>query len=463
MQITENYFKSILADLIDENPIACRGVLAISEVEFTEEIPTLAMTLSERPRLCVNLDFANKHCKTEEHLKAVIIHEFLHVLLGHTEKFKRVTRSLSIALDAVINSIIHRTLGSSYSGMMSSFYRDSKGVMRLLRPVTKRDKSKNQTGEPHFVELWSAVYDGKFVVDDLLDIAEQVKNGITNGDANRGETVSEVTGEENCGADHKDCKEIFLGNHDPASEQGELPETLEKKLQETLASMNGGGIWRNPRDHGVGRKAYPTGSSAKSMETRHWETTAIKALKECITPDRHSVRTKTVDQQSSLPVLNEGDRRGFMRSLWSPLLPEIVWSNKKNMPEGTTQIYLDVSGSMNREMERLVSLIWKLRRFIREPFWAFSDSVEQAVIKGGRLETNTSGGTSMNCVLRHIAETRPGKAVVITDGYIEKCSRSLLKQLNAQQMYAIVSRDGSPAELKRARIPYVQLERFHND
>ena len=62
MQMTKKYFKTILAELIDENPVACRGVLRISELDFTIEVPTLAVTLSARPVLKVNLDFIAKNC-----------------------------------------------------------------------------------------------------------------------------------------------------------------------------------------------------------------------------------------------------------------------------------------------------------------------------------------------------------------------------------------------------------------
>ena len=57
MQITERHFNSILLELIDENPIASRGILRVSEVEFTKEVPTLGITLTGKPKLCVNIDF----------------------------------------------------------------------------------------------------------------------------------------------------------------------------------------------------------------------------------------------------------------------------------------------------------------------------------------------------------------------------------------------------------------------
>ena len=106
--MNEKRFHATIQELIDENPFAIRAVLKILEVEFTDTVPTLAVTTDSRPRLLVNLSFLNEHCHTEKQSKAVIIHEFLHVLLRHTEEKKRLTPARHLALDAVINAIIHR-------------------------------------------------------------------------------------------------------------------------------------------------------------------------------------------------------------------------------------------------------------------------------------------------------------------------------------------------------------------
>lgn len=80
-----DHFLALYRELIDENPFAVRAVLRILEVTFTDSIPTLAVSCEAQPRFLVNPDFVATHCKTESHVKAVIVHEFLHVLLRHTE------------------------------------------------------------------------------------------------------------------------------------------------------------------------------------------------------------------------------------------------------------------------------------------------------------------------------------------------------------------------------------------
>jgi hypothetical protein len=112
---------------------------------------------------------------------------------------------------------------------------------------------------------------------------------------------------------------------------------------------------------------------------------------------------------------------------------------------------------MNAEMGLVIGLLNRLRRFIRMPFWAFSNQVCPAHIEGGVLKTSTTGGTSLTCVLEHITRTRPESAVIVTDGYIEEIPRALVLQTTSTRVHTLLTRDGSPLELERAGIPYTQL------
>ena len=132
--MNEQLFRAIVGELIDENPFACRALLKLLAIEFTEQVATLAVTTGDEPRLLVNLNFLAAHCKTEAHVKAVICHEFLHVLLRHTDRVNPVKPVENLACDAVINAIIHRALGPSHSSMMSRYYKGERGIRRLLRP-----------------------------------------------------------------------------------------------------------------------------------------------------------------------------------------------------------------------------------------------------------------------------------------------------------------------------------------
>jgi hypothetical protein len=235
---------------------------------------------------------------------------------------------------------------------------------------------------------------------------------------------------------------------------------MKDALERAMREMNGSGIWRNPGLRGVGANPYEDIFSGRDEPLRRWERKTLVVLKRNLQPDRKSRATREVPVDYHLPVLSPGDRRAFIRSLWAPFLPEATWTTTKTARDGTAQVYLDVSGSMYSEMPLIITLLGRLSRYIRRPFWAFSDVVSPAIIENGQLKAETSGGTSMSCVLEHLALTRPASAIVVTDGYIEEVEPHLIRGISSTRFHAIVTRDGSPSALRRAGITYTQLDQL---
>lgn len=455
-------FDLLLQELIDENPFAIRAVLKILTVEFTDSVPTLAVTCEAKPKLLVNLDFVSEHCRTESHVKAVLCHEFLHVLLRHTEQKKQLTHARHLAFDAVINAIIHREHGAPYSSMMAKYYGKSVGIQKLLRPMNAEENDWyhqhyfKQGHLPQWALAWHALYEGKLVADDIESLAQQLsKVGQPgNGSNSEGSAPGPFQLEDTEGVEIED----LLGNHKELGQ--ELPEELEDAINHAMKEMNGSGIWRNPGEHGVGANPYQALFTEKDEPMKRWQKKALDVLKRHLQPDRKSRALTEEPSSYRIPVLSPSDRRAFIKSIWSPFMPDATWSSSKLKRDGTAQVYLDVSGSMNAEMPQIIALLGRLSKHIKRPFWAFSNVVEPATIEKGQLKTNTTGGTSMACVLEHIAKTKPVSAVVVTDGYIERVPKELLTKTRLTRLHVILTRDGSPSELHRAKIPYTQLDKM---
>ena len=440
-------FDAILTELTEENPLAVRAVLRILKVEFTDQVPTLAVTMEDAPRLLVNLGFVREHCHGDTEVKAVLMHEYLHVLLRHTEARVPLTPARHLALDAIINAIIHRQLGPDYSALMSRYYARERGVRRLLRPMTEAEQKRywsfaykgSSARGPDWIRAWHSLYLGRLVADDIEELAFTASEDRRAGLAKR-----------------------LLGNHDFEAEPDPppLPQALQDALNRSLKEMNGDGIWRAPRDRGVAANPYQALFNAAADPTEAWKRQAMNVLRRHLAPDRRSGVRHPVERSFRIPVLSPGDRRAFLAAGWLPYLPEAVWNGSVNLPEGTAQVYLDVSGSMNAEMGLLIALLGRLSRWIRRPFWAFSDELAPAVIENGQLKTSTSGGTSLACVITHLQKTRPSAAVIITDGYIERLPADTAATLAPTRVHALVSRDGNPGLLTQAGIPTTQLPRI---
>jgi hypothetical protein len=439
--MTRRDFRNIYRELIEENPLAIRAVLKVLSVEFTDSVPTLAVTCERRPQLLVNLDFVRRHCRTEAHVKAVICHEFLHVLLRHTERFTTLTPAEHLAVDAVINAIIHRSLGPDYSGMMSRYYATQRGVARLLRSPTGGDRERIESSaeERSVLVAWDGLYDGTLVADDIRDLAR---------DHFRQDTYAKVR---------------LLGDHETLatgdSADGEAATILADALDTALKAMNGSGVFRSPKERDVGADAYRNEVRAADTAVGRWRRETYAVLRRHLMPDARSTARELSPTSFTLPVLSPGDRRAALRSLWTAFLPDARWETERPARAGSAHVYLDVSGSMNAEMPLIVALLARLAPYIRRPFWAFSNVVAPARIEHGLLVTDTTGGTSLGCVLEHMARTRPRAAIVVTDGYIEPLSHEQVAATAGTRLHVIVTRDGSAALLQRAGLPYTQLSR----
>src|SRR6202047_1975957 len=80
-------------------------------IEFSTETETAAVECRTTPRLLLNKGFLDKYCQDDGDLFLLILHELYHVILGHTRLFPRVGLIDNIVFDAVINSMLSRTVG----------------------------------------------------------------------------------------------------------------------------------------------------------------------------------------------------------------------------------------------------------------------------------------------------------------------------------------------------------------
>ena len=268
--------RALMHELMDENPFAIRAVLKILAVEFTDAVPTLAVTNEPQPRLLINLEFIDQHCRTEEHVKALLCHEFLHVLLRHTDEQGAPTRARHLALDAVINAIIHRQLGETYSSLMSSYYGKVQGLAKMLRPMTRDELGQYGAGAssnryppvPSWWKAWAGLYAGRLLADDL----EQLARDLSQSGGGRTSAAGE-------GGDAAlPSLESLLGNHE---DDAPLSEALQQALDRARKELNGGGIWRNP---GPGANPYELLVTPKHAAIAEWQARTLQVLRKHLEP-----------------------------------------------------------------------------------------------------------------------------------------------------------------------------------
>lgn len=424
MNLSEAQFHNILADLIESNPFACRASLAIADIRFSTKVPSASVSLKRRPVLSVNLDFVNKHCATEQHVQALLIHEFLHVLLRHTFEIRRMSTIVNIALDAIINGMIHRKLGKPYSSLMTTYYANAKGILVILRPpsfIGDFDRLDNET-----FRIWSQAYWGGIQYSDVVEFLKgrslsRLEKLLAQGDT------------------------ILLGNHDEENilNPDDLPEFIRKNLSDTLRQLSRDGIIPGNTFPPPGILEVPPATDQASLK---WKRQTFSVLKKLLRPNPQNTAKTNAQTNAQLPILSQSDRRGVLRSLWNPILSDMSWNLSKPSPKQAVLVYLDVSGSMTTELQLLVSLLLRLGPIIQRPFFAFSTEVHPADFQKGQLQTISSGGTQIKPVVDHINRLKPKTALVITDGFVEPLSPNQFNTPHTQ-VHALLTPHGSTQEL----------------
>ena len=426
MKWTENTIRNIIADLAEDNPFACRALFSITTVTFTLKAPTLSVSLSKTPTLFINREFLEGNAQTEDDIKALLMHEFLHVVLMHTEKYTLNNPLMNIALDAVINSIIHRTYGKAYSNFFSRYYRP-KGMEILLRPWEDTDMATTQ----RWRDLHTRIYAGAIAGDDLIELLESLREAMLVIEYSR-----------------------FIGSHDEWNK--EISEENRELLDGILDKMEGTGIWSKKQLPGKNDLLQQQSRRLEKMKVNSWNRETLRVLEKCMRPDPKAIREDA--SVLRLPILSNNDRRSFARLRTDAILPFSAHEYVKRMPSESVNIYLDVSGSMNAEIDRLITLLSGFRSHIRRPLWVFSNKVDKAVFRNGKIEYESTGGTSISCVFDHIREKGFRRSLIVTDGYVESISPVMLRGISLRDLHVLVSANGQGQPFYAHGIRYHQLK-----
>jgi hypothetical protein len=431
MEWNKQLINTVVQEMIQENPLACRALLKICTIQFSEKVPTLSVSLAQQPVLYINLKFCNEHLQNDNDLKAVLLHEFLHVLLLHTEKYKCNTPLLNLCLDAVINAIIFRMQGMEYAGFFARYY-PWKQPFCLLRPQTDSELPNREWRQLH-----QMIYAGRFAADQLLELLEYMQ------------------GQELMKAE-EDWQ--LIGTHPPHEEPSEKVKEI---LKEIMVKMQGVKIWSKKKHPGIGSHWENKVQSAKASCEQQQKMEYWNAIQKCLL-DSTDKRVRITHQSVTLPILTTTDKRSISKFISSSLIPysTIELQGELIEPSEKFQLYLDVSGSMEADLEKLLSVLIQFRNFISFPVWSFSDEVRPAEFKNGKLCYETSYGTNIYPVLEHYAKHRFKKALIVTDGYFGAYDPDCMNGINLSGLRALVLANGHGLRLEEISIPYIQLKQI---
>lgn len=394
-------------------------LFGLLDIDFSDRTATAGIECSVTPRLLLNREFIDEFCRDDGDLFLLILHELHHAILGHTRLFPRGDLIDNIAFDAVINSMLCRSVGHSVGTRLFTATNSWESFPgRLLRPPPGWPGpfwdaiAHLPADQRRIITLLYGPDDGTLTYHDLYEVLRS-KLGLGEGDG--------VT---------------LLGNHD-----GEIsdPPLLVEVLRRIVEGWPAPPLRISGRDQGDHAREYflsenrdPGAAFRKSFRD---------VLRRCGIhsgrgPAVYQPKLVTADRMIETVLPDERDRRiPALRTITgaSPLIYRASVSEPRirSSRDPIVHLYLDVSGSMSECLPYLTSVC-------REPFrrgelriFGFSTVVSEA--KGSdlsRIPIRNTGGTDINCVLSHVTSIpkrrRPKVILLATDGYVGRPSAELL-------------------------------------
>ena len=408
------------------NELAFSKLLSLLDIRASDSIATACVSLGMRSTLLVNPKFIQKHCRTDEALSMLIMHELMHILLGHTRLFERVTPLQNIAFDAVINAqLCLQHPSPSYTLLFRGLYDDKALPFALLRPpegwgtATEKWKLKNDE-----LRLHQALYTDTSVT--YLEIFRLLtSSGMDEGN------FGDVT---------------LLGNHDDKNHQTMTPEIMDE-VSEIVARWPM--VQRfDGRDQGgelSDRLIKPVSPRRQALARIRG---ALVQLADLESGYRGIAGPEDVSSSSLYPYPTGSDRRAGVLSLFGH---EPVFYQGKALARSVgyhnrVHIYLDVSGSMYEELPLIYGALAPMEALIHPDIHLFSTRIEDIdirALKQGRV--SGTGGTDIAPVTAHMIENRVRRAVFITDGYVGTVptDHELKLKRNGTRVNVILSHGGS--------------------
>jgi hypothetical protein len=393
--------------------LALDHLLSLFSIAYSRKIPTAAVQTRVPPRLLFNRKFVDEHCRTDEHLLMLLMHEMHHLVLGHTRIFPLITPAHNFALDAVINAMICKSMsGYEYVSFFTGLYRDQ-GIEALLRPPEswspEREERARWKLKGDLLQAHKALYTeaGDLTYRDIFDlVVERIKANV---------------------------KVMLLGSHGQ-KQTGEIMGDTE--VVRSLAEIVG--KW--PAFEPSGGRDRGSDLAERVVELTRPPISISRTIREAIAKITvHGYGPQhiftTADRQTLFPYPTVPDRRAtVMQCLGhSPVYFRGHAPGPCRENVGQVHVYLDVSGSMDSYLKTIFSCLKPIQNRLYPQIHVFSTEVIDypiADILQGRYASTS--GTDINCVLEHIIKNKIRKAAIVTDGYVGEPSALLIEQLPEQ-------------------------------
>jgi len=412
-------------------------LLGLMDIQADYKVPTAAVSTGFRSILKINPGFVEQHCQSDEAFSMLVLHEMMHLLLGHTRLFPRTTPVLNFAFDAVINAHLCQLFPQpEYTALFRNLYSDTRLPEALLRPpenwntASRLWKLPGEAGELHRTLYGNLEIGNSEVVEMMERFFLETQIGFDIGK--------------------------LLGNHgqDGTPSDAELDPELLKNLRDLIARWPRNAILGG-RDEGGDLLRQ---NIAPQAPRRAIVQTIRRALLSLLNPDEAFSRFRHVRQTPQpglLPWRTPSDRRGIvLESITGQ--PRFFWEgeigHRALSAISPPCVYIDVSGSMSGIIDLIYGALLPLKSLIDPRPVLFSTEAKRIPFRQLREGVvHSTFGTSIACVTQDMVEHRAKRALIITDGYCGDIPKDHLRALRHGRFATVLTHGGDAGFAKPLR------------
>ena len=417
-----------ILDVLPPGSFELTTFLSLFRVRFSEKTKNACVTCGESSELLINKEFIEAHCRTNEHLFMLVMHELYHVILGHTTLFPRATEVRNIVFDAVINAILCSLFPNpEFTSFFTDYYPSDEMPFALLRP---KGAETPIAAESALDLLYGGSDTGTY-----HDVYEALlKSGCVK------EIKLAVKG------DCKDGEPLLLGSHGEEDEEvsQEMKDLIHKIISKWPSPdrpLQGQDLGAQESERGFGAEADPTTRLRRGIR-RLMRRAAIPGKKEVC---RRSVREIVCETATFLPDWYDRSHEAREMAFGDALVYNTAVRLQRPSSRDNRQafVYFDVSGSVAEQVPSVAQTLLPYCRGGLCTVHVFSTVVHPASARDlAARKFSSTGGTDIDCVLRHILELSPRKrpraAVIITDGFTGSPDAALAERFHAAGMRLFV-------------------------
>ena len=467
-----------ILDVLPPGSFELSTFLGLFRIKFSNEVESAAVTCADAPTLLLNRDFIEAHCRTDEHLFMLVMHELYHVILGHTALFPRATKVRNLVFDAVINALLCSLFPNpAFTSFFTDYYSADQMPFALLRPPGAGTPPEAQAA---LSLLYGTAGDGTYhdVYEALVasgcvkEVSICVPCGGRGATARLGDGGRGATAQPGDGRAGTPCPPhpLLLGSHGNETADADLSQEMKDLMDAIMAK------WPSPdrplrgcdrgaderkRDFGVG--TGPDAALRRGL-ARLLRGAALPGPKEIRVQTR---RTRTVETTTFWPDCRDRTHAARERLLGDALLYHSACAVRRPACHDNRQafVYFDVSGSVADKVPSVAAALLPHVRRGRCRVHVFSTVVREASVRDlAAHRFDSTGGTDIDCVLRHVLDLprrqRPRAVVVVTDGDTGTPDATLAAQFRATGMRLFVGLVEAGPDATRDLAPLA--ERFVN-